>query len=602
MPDDAFLDWVFAGSASIRDAIIEDVTWWSANQFPFHHQFTVLSIKYNPLNTPPSMYNIILERVGKRPGISLEAQHRVTIQHAQSVGGFSSNNRLLLGLFNAPIEERDSNSIRWDWIADLKELMFCQTVDIPGFATRLDEKWRGPPATLAHVARIIEHIVASGPQYKIASTNCYYFSRLLVHAIALRHYSFSSVHAVAVDLDKHVTPIAEGSRRTPWCISHPHGLPHVPLLPHTTTNMGNELLLPTASTPSRGQQKRPRWSSLLIATIAGSLLFLITHWSSLRDGGVHQRTTHVVPMNAQEILDECAALYTLPGPPSDFADRSVSDRYDSDSIPTHITNATIWTGNDNGNEVIRGGELFLLNGLVKIRRMNAQLAWVSPAIVDMHSHLGVGPVPDLKGARDTNSRKGLTLPWLRSLDGIDTHDQAYALSISGGVATSLILPGSADAIGGQAFVIKLRETKERTPLSRVLEPPYSLLNGTRVDPSIPPRWRHMKHATGENPSRVYQGTRMDTIWAFRSAYNEARKLKLEQDAYCAKAQAHQWTGLPAQVPKDLQWEALVDVLRGRVKVNPSQHLLFSRMVSNSYSHLSAFARSAPGQLPYLPNQ
>lgn len=93
------------------------------------------------------------------------------------------------------------------------------------------------------------------------------------------------------------------------------------------------------------------------------------------------------------------------------------------------------------------------------------------------------------------------------MDGIDTHDQAYESSISGGVSTSLILPGSADAIGGQAFVIKLRDTKEKSPLARVLEPPYSLVNGTNVDPSVPPRWRHMKHATGENPSRQYDGTR-----------------------------------------------------------------------------------------------
>lgn len=54
-----------------------------------------------------------------------------------------------------------------------------------------------------------------------------------------------------------------------------------------------------------------------------------------------------------------------------------------------------------------------------------------------------------------------------------------------------------------------------------------------------------------------------------TSYNEARKLKLEQDEYCVKAQAHQWTGLPAQIPKDLKWEALVDVLRGRVKVRCS---------------------------------
>lgn len=66
--------------------------------------------------------------------------------------------------------------------------------------------------------------------------------------------------------------------------------------------------------------------------------------------------------------------------------------------------------------------------------------------------------------------------------------------MAGGVTTSLILPGSANAIGGQAFVMKLRPTKGRTPTSMLVEPPYSL-NGTEVDPTAPPRWRYMKYDT-----------------------------------------------------------------------------------------------------------
>jgi hypothetical protein len=58
---------------------------------------------------------------------------------------------------------------------------------------------------------------------------------------------------------------------------------------------------------------------------------------------------------------------------------------------------------------------------------------------------------------------------------------------------------------------------------------------------------------------------MDTQWAFRQGYNTARLIKEKQDAYCAKAVAGQWKDL-GNFPEDLQWEALVDVLRGRVKV------------------------------------
>ena len=59
---------------------------------------------------------------------------------------------------------------------------------------------------------------------------------------------------------------------------------------------------------------------------------------------------------------------------------------------------------------------------------------------------------------------------------------------------------------------------------------------------------------------------MDSIWSFRSAYNEARKVKDSQDAYCQKVEAGLWENLDGDFPESLQWEMLVDVLRGRVKV------------------------------------
>lgn len=51
--------------------------------------------------------------------------------------------------------------------------------------------------------------------------------------------------------------------------------------------------------------------------------------------------------------------------------------------------------------------------------------------------------------------KRITEPWLRSLDGLDTHDNAYHLSATGGVTTSLVLPDSANAFGGHAFTVKM---------------------------------------------------------------------------------------------------------------------------------------------------
>jgi hypothetical protein len=76
---------------------------------------------------------------------------------------------------------------------------------------------------------------------------------------------------------------------------------------------------------------------------------------------------------------------------------------------------------------------------------------------------------------------------------------------------------------------------------------------------------HHRQACGEN-LRKY-GNRMDAAWSFRSAYDEARKIKIAQDEYCRTAEAGEWDSLKGQdFPESLKWEVLVDVLRGRVKV------------------------------------
>ncbi|KAE9387106.1 hypothetical protein BT96DRAFT_1025981 [Gymnopus androsaceus JB14] len=307
-------------------------------------------------------------------------------------------------------------------------------------------------------------------------------------------------------------------------------------------------------------------------------LWVACVYTGLFTGFVTKRSSVKVPINAQQIVQKCAHIDVTPGPPVDFYSRDESDRYVPGTKPTLIKNATIWTGNVDGLEVVLG-DLLLDKGIIRavgdvpahmleaydnISVVEANGGWVSPGIVDLHSHLGDMSSPRLSGSDDTNSRKGLVQPWLRSLDALNTHDDAYRLSISGGVTTAVILPGSANAIGGQAFVIKLRPTEERSPSSMLLEPPFNF-SGSGIEEVYPPRWRQLKQACGENPSRVYSGTRMDTIWAYRKGYEEARKIKVKQDAYCEKAMAGQWDDL-GEFPEELEWEALVDVLRGKVKI------------------------------------
>ncbi|KAF5393438.1 hypothetical protein D9757_000630 [Collybiopsis confluens] len=293
------------------------------------------------------------------------------------------------------------------------------------------------------------------------------------------------------------------------------------------------------------------------------------------------QSLHPSPKNAAELRNRCSALKQAPGPSPHFHRRKQSDRFQPGTRPTLIKNGKIWTGLRNGTDVLEG-DILLDNGLImgvgkfgtfssvgdRLDIIDAEGRWVSPSLVDIHSHLGDASSPALDGAQDDNSIKGTILPWMRSLDGLNTHDDSYRLSISGGVSTSLVLPGSADAIGGQAFAIKLRKTSERSPSSMLLEPPYQINASESLNHSLPQRWRHMKHACGENPSDVYSDTRMDTIWAFRQAYNKASQIKKQQDEFCSKVEAGDFKGLrDTEFPEDLQWEALVDVLRGKVKVN-----------------------------------
>lgn len=111
----------------------------------------------------------------------------------------------------------------------------------------------------------------------------------------------------------------------------------------------------------------------------------------------------------------------------------------------------------------------------------------------------------------------------------------------------------------------------------LIEPPCAL-NGTK--PCKDFRWRHLKYAyafiNGFGSLTVFacrlacgedlgsHGHRMDMIWALRAALHKARQLKTAQDTFCSKVEEGIWGG--ENFPDDLQWQVLVDALRGGVKV------------------------------------
>jgi hypothetical protein len=173
-----------------------------------------------------------------------------------------------------------------------------------------------------------------------------------------------------------------------------------------------------------------------------------------------------IPPYASSAILRCRGLNLSPVDVQRSHKRIDSDRFDRGTKPVLLKNARIWTGERNGTEII-SGNVFLDQGVIKnISQIDivaldsdtividAKNAWVTPGIVDMHSHLGIDSIPELRGASDTNSFNGPVQPWLRSVDAINTHDDSYSLSIAGGVTTALVLPGSANAIGTMYDALK----------------------------------------------------------------------------------------------------------------------------------------------------
>jgi len=288
----------------------------------------------------------------------------------------------------------------------------------------------------------------------------------------------------------------------------------------------------------------------------------------------------------QEDFATCAALERVPEALS--SGREYNKRYVNGTKPVLIQNATVWTGepaHGTSEEDARQGkgyawiqsDVFIEHGLIKkvassislsdlpsdVETFNAHGRQVTAGIVDMHSHAGLGSLGGLQG--DENELSSDITPYVKSLDSLDPLHPEIQWIKSGGVTTSLLLPGSGNNIGGEAFLVKLAVGKEggRAELSQ---------QDMLADPDH--TWRYMKNACGENPKRVYgkvgeRGpfSRMGEGWEFRHAYEQARDYVKSQDDWCAAAKAVGAENMNSYLPQQLEWENLGAVLRGQVRVN-----------------------------------
>ena len=175
-----------------------------------------------------------------------------------------------------------------------------------------------------------------------------------------------------------------------------------------------------------------------------------------------------------------------------------------------------------------------------------------PGLVDPHSHMGVYSWPYCEANEDGNEATDPLRPEVRAIDSVNAEDPAFALARAGGVTTVMVLPGSANLIGGQAAVLKLRE------------------GGTVDAMKFDGAPGNMKMAFGENPKRVYgerdttPSTRMGNLAVLRRAFAEAKDYG---DAVARAREKAAKGDADAEPPeRDLRKEALLGMLRGEFRL------------------------------------
>ncbi|KAI2464554.1 composite domain of metallo-dependent hydrolase [Annulohypoxylon bovei var. microspora] len=188
---------------------------------------------------------------------------------------------------------------------------------------------------------------------------------------------------------------------------------------------------------------------------------------------------------------------------------------------------------------------------------------VTPGLVDMHSHAGVRETPQLWATEDVTEISSPVTPWARAVDAFKPHDGAIPVIASGGVTTCLVLTGAKNQISGEGLVVKMKRADSVRGM--VLDDDPAAKGGKPQ--------RYLKMAMGENQKRQFEGaaggpsTRLGESYWFRKAYEAARRVRRDQDRWCAAASALGAAALTQEYPRSLEWQTLVDVLRGDVRVN-----------------------------------
>lgn len=221
-----------------------------------------------------------------------------------------------------------------------------------------------------------------------------------------------------------------------------------------------------------------------------------------------------------------------------------------------IRNATIMTAShgtiENGSILIRNAKIAGvgkdIKGSANARVIDATGMYVTPGFIDSHSHSALD---------GTNEGSRSVTAMVRMRDVVNNTDINIYRQLAGGMTTIHQLHGSANSIGGQNSIIKLKWGK-----------------------SVEEMWisdapRTIKFALGENPKRSnvnlapgatrrFPATRMGVEETIREAFTQGREyIKKWENYEAAKSRGEN----PLPPARDLKLEAIADVLKGKIDIH-----------------------------------